>query len=321
MKVFSIRGGIFASSIALALLLVACATPQHSNRPAPPPISVNQTTTNASASSSRAAHLPTSFSFPALQNSSRQQIVNRVTWGVMPASLQQTQNLGVNQYLSQQLRASPPQLPSAIQAQIDAMRVTQTPLLKLMQDLERVRINADQNTASKEDAKKDYQQEMHALAREAASRSLLRSLYSEQQLQEQMVSFWMNHFNIHHGKHNVRAMLGDFEEHAIRPFALGRFQDLLHATATHPAMLRYLDNEHNAANKINENYARELMELHTMGVNGGYSQRDVQELARVLTGVGISINPDSPRMKPQFERLYVRQGMFEFNPLRHDFGA
>jgi uncharacterized protein (DUF1800 family) len=85
-------------------------------------------------------------------------------------------------------------------------------------------------------------------------------------------------------------------------------------------MLRYLDNDQNAANHINENYAREIMELHTMGVGSGYSQKDVQELARILTGVGVDLKPDAPKLKPQWQPLYLRAGLFEFNPARHDFG-
>ena len=85
-------------------------------------------------------------------------------------------------------------------------------------------------------------------------------------------------------------------------------------------MLRYLDNDQNAAGRINENYARELMELHTLGVGSGYTQKDVQELARILTGVGVDVRPETPRLKPGYEGLYLRDGLFEFNPNRHDFG-
>jgi uncharacterized protein (DUF1800 family) len=168
--------------------------------------------------------------------------------------------------------------------------------------------------------RKSYQRELTAIAREASSRSLLRAVYSPNQLQEQMSWFWMNHFNISNKKANLRAMLGDFEESAIRPYALGNFRDLLRATIMHPAMLRYLDNEHNAVGRMNENYARELMELHTMGVGSGYTQNDVQELARVLTGLGVRLKIEAPRMRPQFQKDYVRQGLFEFSPQRHDFG-
>jgi uncharacterized protein (DUF1800 family) len=92
------------------------------------------------------------------------------------------------------------------------------------------------------------------------------------------------------------------------------------ATLEHPAMLQYLDNSQNALGHINENYARELMELHTLGVGGGYSQQDVQELARILTGVGVNAG-DAPKLKPELQREYIRRGAFEFNPARHDFGA
>jgi uncharacterized protein (DUF1800 family) len=132
--------------------------------------------------------------------------------------------------------------------------------------------------------------------------------------------FWMNHFNISNRKENLRAMLGDFDEHAIRPYALGNFRDLLRATVLHPAMLRYLDNEHNASHKINENYARELMELHTMGVGSGYSQNDVQELARVLTGLGINLKGENAHVKRQFKEHSVQRGILEFDASRHDFG-
>jgi uncharacterized protein (DUF1800 family) len=135
-----------------------------------------------------------------------------------------------------------------------------------------------------------------------------------------MIWFWMNHFSVHQGKSNNRAMIGDFEETAIRPYALGKFRDLLTATAFHPAMIRYLDNEQNAANRINENYAREIMELHTMGVGGGYSQHDVQELARILTGVGVNLGTTMPPVKKELTAQYVRTGLFEFNPNRHDYG-
>ena len=92
------------------------------------------------------------------------------------------------------------------------------------------------------------------------------------------------------------------------------------ATVMQPAMLQYLDNDQNAAGHINENYAREIMELHTLGVGSGYSQKDVQELARVLTGVGVRLNGDVPHLAPDKAALYQRSGLFEFNPQRHDFG-
>ena len=248
--------------------------------------------------------------------------VNRVSWGVNQGTWQQAQALGYDAWLEQQLRPSPAFLPAAAQTQIDGLTIASKPLPQLVADLEQQRKDADKiaDDDEKKAAQKAYQQAMNNLAREAATRSLLRDLYSPNQLQEQMTWFWMNHFNVHSGKSNLRALVGDYEETAIRPHALGKFRDLLGATVRHPAMIRYLDNEQNAANRINENYARELMELHTLGVDGGYSQRDVQELARILTGIGINLGDTAPKVKKELQSQYVRNGLFEFNPNRHDYG-
>src|SRR5258708_22496018 len=115
-----------------------------------------------------------------------------------------------------------------------------------------------------------------------------------------MTRIWLNHFNCYRCKSDERAMVADYEQ-TLRSHALGRFRDLLMAVARHPAMLVYLDNAQNAANHINENYARELMELHTLGVNGGYTQRDVQELARVLTGFGVNRNDPATSEPPKIK--------------------
>ena len=120
---------------------------------------------------------------------------------------------------------------------------------------------------------------------------LLRALYSERQLQEVLVDFWFNHFNVFAGKGATRNYLTEYEREAIRPYVLGNFRDMLEATAKSPAMLFYLDNWQNVSAEgtrtqrgINENYARELMELHTLGVDGGYTQADIVNVARALTG-------------------------------------
>src|SRR5260221_6874135 len=165
-----------------------------------------------------------------------------------------------------------------------------------------------------------FQQAMNDRGKQAAARSILRALYAPDQLRERMVWFWFNHFNVHLYKANIRVMIGDYEDRAIRPFAMGRFRDLLEATLRHPAMLSYLDNADNAAGHLNENYAREIMELHTMGVGSGYAQADVEALARILTGVGIDFKPEDPKLKPEQQSQLVREGAFEFNPARHDYG-
>ncbi len=170
---------------------------------------------------------------------------------------------------------------------------------------------------------------------------LLRAIYSERQLEEVMADFWLNHFNVFIGKGADRVMLTSYEQNVIRPRALGKFEDLLVATAQSPAMLFYLDNwlsvgpnsmqglgipgrpgprgpyrypprNPNANGKarpnsgLNENYGRELLELHTLSVNGGYSQRDVTEVAKVFTGWTI----DKPN----------EGGSFQFDPRKHEPG-
>ncbi|WP_157627468.1 DUF1800 family protein, partial [Variovorax boronicumulans] len=242
--------------------------------------------------------------------------LDRVSWGATAGSQAELARDGLPRWMGRQLRPAPRPLPAAAQAQIDAMAISRTPLDQLVFALDARRKAADAlpDEEAKKAARTAYQQELNTLAREAQQRFLLRALYSPNQLQEQMTWFWMNHFSVSIRKDLVRAMVGDYEENAIRPHALGKFRDLLGATARHPAMLRYLDNAQNAANRINENYARELMELHTLGVGGGYTQADVQELARVLTGVGVSVQPPDatpPAVRPAVRADYVRQGLFE----------
>jgi uncharacterized protein (DUF1800 family) len=106
----------------------------------------------------------------------------------------------------------------------------------------------------------------------------------ENPLLARMTEFWFNHLNVFAGKAQVRPFVGDYLVNVIRTHALGRFEDLLLASAKHPAMLIYLNQAKSNSRGLNENYARELMELHTLGVDGGYTQNDVRELARILTG-------------------------------------
>jgi uncharacterized protein (DUF1800 family) len=174
---------------------------------------------------------------------------------------------------------------------------------------------------------------------ELSEAKLLRAIYSDRQLEEVMTDFWYNHFNVFIGKGPDRYMITAYERDVIRPHALGKFQDLLAATAKSPAMLFYLDNwqsvgpnsdlalygpgrrmgrrgrfarprpqqAKNRPSGLNENYAREIMELHTLGVDGGYTQKHVTELAKVLTGWSID--------KPQLG------GSFHFNERAHEPGA
>jgi uncharacterized protein (DUF1800 family) len=150
------------------------------------------------------------------------------------------------------------------------------------------------------------------LIRQLSEAKVLRAVASERQLQEVMVDFWFNHFNVFAGKQEEAALLPAYEEQALRHNALGNFGDLLAATAHSPAMLIYLDNWRSSAPRprqkrgINENYARELLELHTLGVDGGYTQQDIVEVARCFTGWTV----ESPRQDPRFV----------FKPGMHDFG-
>jgi uncharacterized protein (DUF1800 family) len=252
--------------------------------------------------------------------------IDRVTWGVNESTAAEFQALGRDRWLERQLHpGAKDRLPPAAQAQIAALPITTQPMAEsawLLTAQQRA-ANQIQDVEPKKAAQQAFQQAMNELGRQAATRSVLRDLYSPDQLREKMTWFWFNHFNVHLYKSDIRATIADYEEHALRRNALGRFRDLLGATAAHPAMLRYLDNAENAKGHINENYAREIMELHTMGVGSGYTQEDVQELARILTGVGVNLQPpdQTPRPNVTAQPDYIRAGLFEFNPNRHDYGV
>ena len=247
--------------------------------------------------------------------------LDRITYGLDSATVQRFRELGRRRFLDEQLAARNDKLPAEIQAQIDGLDIQHTPVAqRVVEEIaEQKRINSLGNEEMKKDARKERNETGNKYAYEATRRELLRAIYSPAQLKEQMVWFWLNHFNVFAQKGYVKFLAGDYAERAIRPYALGHFRDLVLATLKHPAMLQYLDNAQNGANRINENYARELMELHTLGVDAGYTQTDVQELAHILTGVGIDPNHDDPRVKKEWQPLVLREGLFEFNPARHDF--
>ncbi len=250
-------------------------------------------------------------------------LIDAVTWGVTGSTVKAFQAMGAEAWLQAQLRPSADaRLPAAAQKQINALPSAQKSALDLAAEFDAQGHAANQikDPDQKAAAQHTFQQAMTDIAHQAATRTILRALYAPDQLRERMTWFWFNHFNVHQYKANVRVLVGDYEDRAIRAHALGRFRDLLEATVRHPAMLRYLDNADNAAGHINENYAREIMELHTMGVGSGYTQKDVEELARILTGVGVDIKPENPKLKPELQGKFIRVGLFEFNPARHDFG-
>ena len=145
---------------------------------------------------------------------------------------------------------------------------------------------------------------------------IIRSVHSKNQLQEMLADFWFNHFNVNINDNFVRYSIQSYERDAIRPNAMGKFETLLKATAEHPAMMYYLDNYLSQAsrtvngrliNGLNENYGREILELHTVGVDAGYTQADVYEVSRAFTGWGID--------------NLGRVGNFRYNPGVHDTGS
>jgi uncharacterized protein (DUF1800 family) len=247
------------------------------------------------------------------------QFLNRITYGATAQDVQAFRALGREGYLRRELTYHGDEgLPAEALSFIAALPVSN----RLPQELaERVKaarraafaMSADQ----KKDAAKQLRREFAQLDFQVFERRTVRATLSPHPLQEMLTWFWFNHFNVFQNKKQVRFLLSDYEERAIRPHVLGRFRDLLRAVLMHPAMLVYLDNAENAKDAVNENYARELMELHTLGVNGGYTQGDVQALARILTGAGLDLSgrPDGRRGN------YFKQGLFAFHPERHDSGA
>jgi uncharacterized protein (DUF1800 family) len=229
--------------------------------------------------------------------------LNRITYGVNSSTVARYRIEGRRRFLQEQL-TSTPTLPAAVAEQIQNLEISHVDGATLLREVsnEQKRINSLPEGEPRETARKALNEHGNQLANEAARREILRAIYSSSQLQEQLTWFWLNHFSVHQAKANGRWLVADYTERAIRPYALGHFSDLVMATLQHPMMLQYLDNAQNAKGHINENYARELLELHTLGVGSGYTQQDVQELARVLTGVGI------------------QDGDFEFDPKRHDSG-
>src|SRR5882724_11474454 len=251
------------------------------------------------------------------------QWLDRVTYGPTTVTVDEYVKLGRRRFLNEQLHPWNVRLPQPAATQLAALEISQRSTAELLATVytEQQRINALTDEAQKQTDRKALNDRGNKLAYEAARSQILHALYSPAQLQEQLTWFWLMHFSVFQYKANDAWLIGDYADKAIRPHALGHFRDLVMATLTHPAMLQYLDNAQNAAGHINENYARELMELHTLGVGSGYTQQDIQELARVLTGVGVNMSGNEPKLKPEWTRLYRHQGAFEFNPARHDFGG
>jgi uncharacterized protein (DUF1800 family) len=270
-------------------------------------------------------------------------VLNRLGFGPKPGDVERVRRMGLRQYIEQQLN---PERISDTRAEdrvsnLTSLRMSVDKVYEQYPDPQQlarqlgVRPNQAPNEADQARARAQIQEYMmdnrlqrpQQLLQQLVSNKVQRGVYSERQLQEVLTDFWFNHFNVYWDKGADRWLTTDFEVNAIRPNSLGKFKDLLLATAQSPAMLFYLDNHlssvpdtrlenalrnrPNNANArrrsgINENYARELMELHTLGVDGGYTQKDVTEVARALTGWTI----DQPR----------NSGKFIFRPAMHDRG-
>ena len=216
--------------------------------------------------------------------------LHRISFGPTPDEVERAREIGIENYIDEQLA------PGSIEE-------TELPT-DILNNLDLLSLSAEEL----------FQIEMRGqIIGQLTANALLRCAYSKRQLHEMMVDFWTNHFNIYvvGTPEGVLKVRDDLE--VIRPNALGMFGDILNASATSPAMLAYLDNASNTKNGPNENYARELLELHTLGVDGGYTQLDVQEVARAFTGWSI-VRPN--------RRLFNNDtpGDFIFQEVLHDDG-
>lgn len=284
-------------------------------------------------------------------------LLSRFTYGARPGEVQAVVHEGLDVWLDRQLSLKDPD-------PVCEARLRAYPALAMNLEQQRehyiggpeLRRMAKEAGLSEEDKKLARREVMQMVAaegleterdlfRELLAQKATRALYSQHQVQEVMTDFWFNHFNVSRTNNPARPFLLSYERDVVRPGALGDFRSLLGHTARHPAMLFYLNNAQSVANAdaprlaqppfrwgggrrqlgLNENYARELMELHTLGVDGGYTQKDVTEVARILTGW-----TTLPRggQAARFERLLeqfpnsVSSGAngFLFVPFLHDAG-
>jgi uncharacterized protein (DUF1800 family) len=241
-------------------------------------------------------------------------VLNRLAYGPAAGDLENIRKHGVRAYIDAQLDPASIPLPAGLQAQLAGLNGYQ--LSPAQAFTQYGPPSFPSNSASAEEKNRARQRAARELTPQVHLARIWQAVESPRQLQEVMTEFWFNHFNVFEGKGWVRYWDADFEKNAIRPNALGNFRQLLGAVAHHPAMLFYLDNWLSSGGApgaggrfkgLNENYARELLELHTLGVDGGYTQADVIAMARVLSGWTI----DVPGMRRG-------DAAFLFNPRRHD---
>jgi len=265
---------------------------------------------------------------------------NRLGFGPAPGDLARIADSGFDNYIRQQLHPQTANLPQSVTAVLGALPSYGKDCATLYAEYWWKAQVPDPKALAPEEKKKLNRREKQVV-RESQSARLARAVGSPWQLHEALVEFWFNHFNVYEQKGPLKVWVGAYEEEAIRPHTLGRFSDLLLATAKHPAMLVYLDNAQNVApmataddmyadanpnmnlknkNKprgINENYAREVMELHTLGVDGGYTQADVIALAHILTGWTVGSGAETEVASTV--KLYKQdRGSFRFARRKHD---
>ncbi len=252
-------------------------------------------------------------------------VLSRVTYGPRPGDVARVRALGLSAWLERQL--DPGRIDdTAVEALLKTLPTLTMSIAELQREYPRPDPKAREAVKSGEMTRREMLDRFPAEKRpfrigaELAAARMVRAVASERQLQEIMVDFWFNHFSVFAAKGQVPWYVTSYERDVIRPHALGRFGDLVRSTARHPAMLFYLDNwlsarpdfvvpaGPNRGRKagLNENYARELMELHTLGVDGGYTQQDVTEVARAFTGWTIG--------QPRADARFV------FRPMMHDRG-
>jgi uncharacterized protein (DUF1800 family) len=273
--------------------------------------------------------------------------LNRLAFGPRPGDVDAVMKSGVEAWIERQLH--PEGIPDrAVEARIAALptmtlsnaQIVKTYYEPVLMARKKANAEAKEGEVDKQEIRRELMRDLppnqrpQVVMNDLLAQRILRSAESDRQLNEVMVDFWMNHFNVFSGKGIDRFLLTSYERDVIRPHIWGRFEDLLMATAKSPAMLFYLDNARSIAASenrpviaqrfgrramemprqqllrqggLNENYAREIMELHTLGVDGGYTQKDVTELARVLTGWTITRERDGGE-----------GAAFIFRPLLHD---
>ena len=293
-------------------------------------------------------------------------LLGRLSFGGRPGDIEKLMAMGLDKWVLQQLEQSLPdaELGKRLSG-YDALALNNETIVNRYLNAGQVlRMMQKNGTLSRDSMAKlekaDYRKDLlnlmqekglklpQELNRQLVAQKLIRAVYSENQLQELMTDFWFNHFNVSITKGQSQPFVLTYERDAIRPHTLGKFETLLKATAQHPAMLYYLDNassgsDNNAMNQrikkmvpansklkkaagLNENYAREVMELHTLGVDGGYVQADVTEVARALTGWTVR-----PMMKDGYgaklsklqqsrlgKNMATTEGDFLFLAVRHD---